>query len=118
MRVVDPPAAPPLALSLAPALASLAACFEPAAHSLRLYPGALLIIAGESRLAKLLEMFEFVATFKGRAFCYAFMGIYCLGIPGIGIGAMILSFILAVLQMVIAIKFGTQLEYDAIMTKA
>ena len=35
-------------------------------HSVFLIIGALLIIAGESRLAKLLEMFEFVATFKGR----------------------------------------------------
>ena len=101
------------------------------------------------------------------------MGIYCLGFPGIGLGAMILSFFLAFLQvrildpcslllapcylllatftccvllffrepacrhlldgkivvqqftvwfvrlqMVIAVKFGTQLEYDAIMTKS
>ena len=82
-----------------------------------LFLGALLIIAGESRLAKLLEMFEFVATFKGRAFCYLFMGVYCLGIPGIGMAAMVLSFVLAFLQMVIAVKFGTQLEYDAIMSK-
>ena len=82
-----------------------------------LHPGSLLIIAGESRLAKLLEMFEFVATFKGRAFCYLFLGIYCLGVPGLGLGAMILSFVLSFLQMVIAVKFGTQLEYDAIMTK-
>eukprot|EP01044_Picomonas_judraskeda_P004676 COSAG03_NODE_417_length_8084_cov_21.636694_1_plen_87_part_00 len=84
---------------------------------LRVRAGALLIIAGESRLAKLLEMFEFVATFKGRAFCYVFLGVYCLGIPGIGVVAMVLSFVLAFLQAVIAVKFGTQLEYDAIMTK-
>eukprot|EP01045_Picozoa_sp_COSAG04_P018965 COSAG04_NODE_1797_length_5560_cov_3.262589_4_plen_94_part_00 len=88
-------------------------------HSVFLMIGALFIMAGESRLAKLLEMFEFVATFKGRAFCYLFQGIYCLGMGNpAGLVAMVGSFILAFLQMVIAVKFGTQLEYDAIMTRS
>jgi hypothetical protein len=64
-----------------------------------------------------METFTFVASFKGRAFGYGLLGIYCLGIPGIGQAAMGMSFFLCFLQGVIAAKFGTQLEYDSIMSK-
>ena len=40
------------------------------------------------------------------------------GVHGpIGVAAMALCFTLAFLQAVIAVKFGTQLEYDSIMSK-
>ena len=39
-----------------------------------------------------------------------------LGIGGVGLGAMGLSFFLCFIQAVVAVKFGTQLEYDAIMS--
>ena len=65
-----------------------------------------------------MDNFVFVASFKGRAICYAFLGIHCIGVHGpLGQAAMVLSFVLAFLQAVIAVKFGTQLEYDSIMSK-
>jgi len=72
--------------------------------------GAAVVIFGESRLKPLLEIFPFVATFKGRAFTYLLLGVFCIGSNLWGLIAGGYCIFLFVISLIIGVKFGKQLE--------